>query len=90
MSASAAQRGVRTASPPCTAPPPMHGLGARFGCRVEYGPKVSRRALPVEELAYRVPEFGLLFGECESHDQPRGNPSIRSATTFRWISLVPA
>ena len=53
------------------------------------------RALLGQHLVDGVAEFALLGGEGEVHvgpdvPQPRGRPSMRSATTLRWISLVPA
>ena len=48
------------------------------------------RALLGEELPDRITEQQLIVGEREAHAYFLGSPSTRSATTLRWISLVPA
>ena len=58
------------------------------------GAQGVRGALGVEDRAHALAQLVLLLGEGEVHgplpSQPRGSPSSRSATTLRWISLVPA
>ena len=55
------------------------------------GAHVRRRAFVDEEVAGRVADRELLFGEGEVHGcYFRGRPRTRSAITLRWISLVPA
>ena len=43
-----------------------------------------------EDLAYRSGQLALIAGEPETHHAPLGSLRTRSATTLRWISLVPA
>ena len=47
-------------------------------------------AFGIQHRAHTLAQRLLLVGEREVHDQPRGSPSRRSATTLRCISLVPA
>ena len=47
-------------------------------------------ALGIEHGAHAAAQRVLIVGEGEIHAQARGSPSRRSATTLRWISLVPA
>ncbi len=62
------------------------------GRSVPSGPHSLRRALGREEVANGIGEELLILGERELHEgsYSRGSPSTRSATTLRWISLVPA
>ena len=65
-----------------------------FADRVRVGrAQVGGGALLREDSADRVAELDLVLVEGEAHGvrpQFRGSPSMRSATTLRWISLVPA
>src|SRR5204863_5009917 len=50
-----------------------------------------RRAFLAQQIAHGIAQRELLVGEGEVHrGYLRGRPSTRSATTLRWISLVPA
>jgi phasin len=54
------------------------------------GAHLRRRARARQKLPHRPLKHALLVGEGEPHGYLRGSPSSRSATTLRWISLVPA
>ncbi len=47
------------------------------------GAQSLRGALGIEDRAHAIAQRLLLVGEREIHDQPRGSPSRRSATTLR-------
>jgi hypothetical protein len=58
---------------------------------LRHRPQVLGGAFGLQELAKRLGELSLLGLERKPHaGQPFGKPRIRSAMTFRWISLVPA
>ena len=52
--------------------------------------RTCRGQLSRQDLAYRSGQLPLIGGESEAHQRPLGSRSTRSATTLRWISLVPA
>jgi hypothetical protein len=47
------------------------------------GTQRLRGAFGVEHRAHALAQRLLFVGECEVHDQPRGSPRRRSATTLR-------
>src|SRR5262249_39973513 len=86
----------------CDALPALHRAAALAREGVAHR---LRGTLTLEQLAEGALELALLVGECEAPYSPflapagegegrggfpLGSPSTRSATTLRWISLVPA
>ena len=71
--------------------PPLWGAPSGWIPRVlDDRPDVSHRAPVCEDLGGAIAQRNLIVRECEAHGQDLGIPRRRSATTLRWIWLVPA